>query len=37
MNDQTVNILTYVLGFMIFILIILSVIFIFLKIKRKEG
>ena len=26
MNDQTVNILTYVLGFMIFILI-----------KRKEG
>ena len=36
MNDQTVNILTYVLGFMIFILIILSVIFIFLKIKEKK-
>lgn len=37
MNDQTVNILTYVLGFMIFILIILSVIFILLKIKEKKD
>ena len=35
MNDQTVNVLTYVLGFMIFILIILSVIFIFLKTKDR--
>ena len=36
MNDQTVNILTYVLIFMIVILAILTIIFIILKVKEKK-
>ena len=37
MNDQTVNILTYVLIFMIVILVVLTIIFVILKIKEKND
>ena len=36
MNDQTVNILTYVLIFMLVILAILTIIFIILKVKENK-